>query len=75
MKTAAQALSKVNALKRKLTDKARREGLSENFGQSEIRRLRDDENCNPFGNASQRSISAIVDSLDNWCINLDLSQL
>ena len=75
MKTATQAISKVNALKRKLTDKAKHEGLTENFGQNEVRKLRDHENCDPFGTTEQRTIAAIIDSFDEWCMNFDLSQL
>jgi hypothetical protein len=73
MKTIASAQRKINTVKNNLITKAKKEGLYENFGQDEISKLYDQ--CDPYGTPDQRTIYAMVQGLDNWAMNYDLSAM
>lgn len=55
--------------KKKLIDKANEGGLYENFGQNEVRKLKDKfidlSDYSPQMNNSRE----LIDSFDNWCMN------
>ena len=53
--------------KARLTAKARRIGLWENFGQKEVLKLESEYECD-------RS-NKLIDDFDHWCMNFDLSDL
>jgi hypothetical protein len=73
MQTIASAQRKINAVKKKLIINALKNGLCENFGQNEIHKLYDQ--CDPHGTPDQRTIHAMVQGLDNWAMNYDLSAM
>jgi len=73
METIASAQRKISVIKNKLIAKAKKEGLCENFGQNEIHKLYDQ--CDPHGTPDQRTIHAMVQGLDNWAMNYDLSTM
>jgi len=57
--------------KSKMTKKAIDCGLCENFGQSELRQLKEKYHYNPYGNDVERIIAKEIDFLDSWLTNLD----
>ena len=58
--------------KARLTAKARRIGLWENFGQKEVDKLKEKH----IGlNYVTREIYALFQDFDNWCMNFDLNDL
>ena len=65
----------IRSAKNRLTYVARKKGICENFGQTDVRKMRDHENCNPYGTPEQRNIAAMVDSFDNWCQNFSLTSI
>lgn len=71
MKTLAATLRKIESVKSKLIKQAQKNGLTENFGQSEVMSMRDNENYNPFGTAEQRQISSAVNMFDDWCMSYE----
>jgi len=75
MRTEATTRSKIRSAKNRLAYMARKQGLWENFGQDEVRAMRDHENCNPYGTPEQRNIAAMVDQFDNWCQNFSLTDI
>lgn len=44
-----------------------RGGIYENFGQDEIRELKDRYGYNPYGTEKERKIANQIDYLDIWC--------
>jgi len=65
----------LNNFKTTLINKAKLEGITENFGQAEIRLLEKKYKPNSFGNTHERQVSALINELDNWCMNFDLSMI
>lgn len=55
--------------KSKMIDKAKANGICENFGQTELRKLKDKVGYNPYGTQKERDICRKIDELDNWCMN------
>lgn len=53
----------------KMIEKARKHGIYENFGQNEIRQLKDRYGYNPYGSEKERKIANEIDMLDNWAAN------
>ena len=54
----------------------KRGGIWENFGQKELRQLKDKVKYNPYSheNKDKENVEAI-DELEHWCSYFDLSQL
>jgi len=65
----------IEQAKTRLKRKAKAKGLWEDFGQDQVRAMRDHENCNPYGTQEQRNIAAMVDQFDNWCQNFSLTDI
>jgi len=65
----------IGNFKAKMIVKAKRKGIYENFGQAEIRKLKESYHYNPYGDVKERRVASEIDQLDNWCMNFDLSQL
>lgn len=65
----------INNFKKTMIDKAKAKGIYENFGQTEIRKLKDKYGYNPYGSDKERDIARRIDSLDEWVMNFDLSQI
>ena len=63
--------TKIKKLKEKLINEAQTKGIYENFGQKEVRKLKDKFSYNPYGNEKEKRIVAEIDSFDNWCMNFD----
>ena len=53
--------------KRQLLKKAKEKGLWENFGQDEVRKLKDE--------FPDRKYASIINDFDNWCMNVTDSDL
>lgn len=51
--------------------KAKEKGITEDFGQTEIRRLKNKHGYNIYGTREEREIAEQIDFLDNWCLNFD----
>jgi hypothetical protein len=69
MQTIGSASLTINRIKSKLIEQARKKGLVENFGQTEIRKLFDQ--CDPYGTPEQRKIHAMVQQLDKWAMEYE----
>jgi hypothetical protein len=67
MNNIRQAHSVINKAKKKLIDKAAKQGLTENFGEAEVRKLLDQ--CDPYGAPEQRVIHSMVQEFENWTMN------
>lgn len=59
----------IQTTKDQLQKKANKEGLTENFGQKEIRKLYDHKLANPFGTKEERQFHREVQQLDEWLMN------
>ena len=61
----------INRKKRQLMAKAKKRGIYENFGQKEVSKLKDKWHYYDliYGSELERSIAALIDSFDNWCMN------
>ena len=56
----------------KMIEKAKKEGLSENFGQEELKKLKNECDYNPWGNTLEaQQVAEAIDDLDEWLMNLD----
>ena len=53
--------------KNRLMNKARKQGLYENFGQKEVRELKDKIGCWEPSNAE---LHQIIDNFDSWCMTV-----
>ena len=60
----------IERTKKKLINKARKNGLWENFGQKEVRKLMD-----IYSEYANALIRDIIQDFDNWCMNFDLNNL
>ena len=49
--------------------KAKKHGICENFGQAELRKLKERYNYDPHGTPTQRETARAIDALDAWCSN------
>jgi len=57
--------------KRRLVAKAKTRGMWENFGDREVRKLKDkhDYLSLRYGCAEDRAKAALLEDFDNWCLN------
>ena len=60
---------------RKMAKEAIKNGINENFGQTELRKLKDKIGYNPFGNEKERQTVKDIDYLDSWLMCFDYKQL
>jgi hypothetical protein len=67
----------INRLKIKLSDKARRNGLYENFGEKEVRELKDkyDYNTLIYGSETQRKQALMIDCFEDWCMDFNCTMV
>ncbi len=63
----------INRQKIRLADKTRRNGLYENFGEKEVRNLKDkyDYNTLIYGTEIERKKAQLIEDFDNWCMNFN----
>ena len=59
----------------KMTEKAKKHGLYENFGQKEIAQLKDRYGYNPYGNEKERKIADEIDRLQQWAEGFNMNDL
>jgi len=55
--------------KQTMERKARKRGIYENFGQAEIRSLKEINRYNPYGTPEERDTARRIDALEQWCQN------
>lgn len=62
----------LNNFKQIMITKARRRGLYENFGEEEIRKLKDKYSYDPYSNDPEvKSVVEKIDRLEQWRINFE----
>ena len=66
MKSVKQAISKS---KKALMKEAARKGISENFGQRRVRKLRDEFFVLAWGTPEERQAYGLIEDFDQWCMN------
>ena len=66
---ASGVTSDVNQAKRRLIKQARERGISENFGQNQVRRLRDKYSDYQYGNEAERRKWREIEQFDDWAMN------
>lgn len=59
----------VNKVKKSLIAKWKKKGGYENFGEKELRKLKDKFNYDPYGTPDERRIASILDNFDKWAMN------
>ena len=65
----------INFQKRKLINKAKKQGLYENFGQDEVRAIEDKFiDSSSYTDEMNRNRS-LLNSFDEWAMNFDLSKI
>ena len=66
----------INRAKATLIGRANVKGIYENFGDAEIRKIKDKYNYKSLagGKIDDRDIINLIQSFENWCMNFDLSQ-
>lgn len=62
----------LNNFKRSLQTKLDRGIIYENFGQAEVRKLKDIINPYDYDCTKRQNILQLIDSFDNWCMNASL---
>jgi hypothetical protein len=67
----AAAEKAIAATKAKLIAQAKRKGLSETFGQKEVRMLEDKFSANPHGSPEQREIFSLIDRFRDWTMDYE----
>jgi hypothetical protein len=65
----SQVRSTISRVKKQLMQKWAKKGGYENFGQKELRNLKDKFKENPYGSPEERQISQMLSSFDNWAKN------
>jgi hypothetical protein len=58
-----------------MTEKAKKHGLYENFGQKEIGQLKDKYGYNHYGSEKERKIANEIDRLASWAENFNMNDL
>ncbi|MEX0597559.1 MAG: hypothetical protein WD512_13795 [Candidatus Paceibacterota bacterium] len=77
MKQATVLRNDIKKAKKKLTNKAIKKGLWENFGQDEVRKIEDkhDKLTLTYGDKEQRVMSDEIDAFCVWCRNFNDADL
>lgn len=69
MTTLDQANNEIKQLKARLIKRCRTHGISENFGQNEVRKLQDKYADSLCGVSPDREIWLSITAFDDWCMN------
>jgi len=64
-----QARSIIKRVKKQLMKKWDEKGGYENFGQKELRKMKDELNYNPYGSPQERQISKMLNTFNDWAMN------
>lgn len=77
MNKATQLRNDIKKAKRKLTNRAIRSGLWENFGQAEVSKIEGKYNKHglTYGDDEERAMSNEIEAFDRWCMNFNDSDL
>lgn len=69
--------TEIERTKKKLITRAQKKGLYENFGDKEVREIKDKYGYFElfYGSPEQRKEAGLINDFDNWCMTFDLSQL
>ena len=76
----SKLINDMNKIKNKLINKAKKGGIYENFGQKEVRALKDKYSYNDmiYGDNDARLHAKLIDKLDDWAMSFndnDISKL
>ncbi|KKL67902.1 hypothetical protein LCGC14_2130380 [marine sediment metagenome] len=61
----------VKRIKEKLVLKATKKGIWEDFGQTEIGKLKDKYGYEWYGTEKEKKMAEEIDLLENWCMSFD----
>ncbi len=69
--TYKSVMSSIEKVKKSLILKAKSKGIYENFGQKEVRMLKDKFNYTSlvYGSPDERKIANLIDNFDEWCMD------
>jgi hypothetical protein len=65
----SQVRSTISRVKKQLMKKWAKKGGYENFGQKELRKMKDKLDYNPYGSPQERQISKMLDAFNDWAMN------
>jgi len=65
----------ISKIQKRIALKAIRNGICENFGQEEIRKLKEKHGYEWYGTENERKTAEEIDFLDNWCMKFDDNML
>jgi hypothetical protein len=65
----SQVRSTLSRVKKQLMKKWAKKGGYENFGQKELRKMKDKLDYNPYGSPQERQISKMLDAFNDWAMN------
>jgi len=63
-----QVKSSIKKVKKQLSDRWKKNGGWENFGQNELQKMKDKFQYNPHGDPEARNIARELDDFDNWAM-------
>lgn len=69
MKKLQKANNAIEAAKKRLIQKAQKNGLWENFGQTEVRHFEDTLGGDAYGDEEERAIARAIDNFDKWAMD------
>jgi len=63
--------SDIHKMRKSLITKAVKKGLYENFGQTEVSKLKEKYKWNDLicGSTTERGQASLIDAFDDWCMN------
>ena len=65
----SQVRSVIKRVQKQLSNKWKKKGGWENFGQKELRKMKDKFKYDPYGSPQERQIAKVLDDFDNWAVN------
>jgi hypothetical protein len=65
----------IQKAKSRLIKQAKVKGISENFGQKEVRKIREAFIDSIHREGNQPDDTGLIDQFDQWCMTFDLSEL
>lgn len=69
-----QIYNAIETQKKKLREKAQKNGLYENFGEKEVMKLKEKFNYSDriYGSQKDRENMQLIDRFDEWCMNYSI---
>jgi hypothetical protein len=67
----------IQKTKKRLANRAKRNGLWENFGQKDVHKIKDkfDYHSLSYGSEEERTMAREIEVFNNWCMNFNDAQL